>query len=101
MFGKNIPRIASMTGDPMQSDHTAIDASICPLCDAPNHCTMAGCNKKSNAPCWCKTEQFPQELLDQVPEDRKNRTCICSKCLQSFTKKDAVSEVRKVELKLI
>jgi len=69
----------------MPSDVTAIDTSICALCGGPNHCAMAGCATIPNAPCWCKTEQFPQELLDQVPEGRKNRACICRKCLQGFT----------------
>jgi hypothetical protein len=74
-----------MTG----TDHKPIDTSLCPLCGAPNRCAMAGCNKNPNEPCWCKAEQFPIKFLDQVPEDRKNKACICKQCLVGIKLDDA------------
>ena len=31
--------------------------------------------------CWCMTATFSSELLDRVPEEAKNKACICEKCV--------------------
>ena len=38
----------------------------------------------SNEPCWCNKVKIPQELLDLVPESKKQKVCICLKCIQGF-----------------
>ncbi|MCD8509703.1 MAG: cysteine-rich CWC family protein [Bacillus sp. (in: Bacteria)] len=49
----------------------------CPLCGGDNRCDVL------NA-CWCSKESFPEGLLDLVPEELKNKACICKKCLQQY-----------------
>ena len=53
--------------------------SICPICGKNNNC-MA----HSDEPCWCLNVEIPQELLDLVPKDKKQKACICLKCIQDF-----------------
>ncbi|WP_227819291.1 cysteine-rich CWC family protein [Mariprofundus micogutta] len=63
-----------------------------PLCGQLNHCAMADTNTHPDSPCWCRYESFPQALLDQVPQDAKNRVCICKDCLNSFRKSELSSD---------
>ncbi|MEA2095796.1 MAG: cysteine-rich CWC family protein [Candidatus Cloacimonadota bacterium] len=63
--------------------------SICPICGKDNNC-MA----HSNEPCWCNNVEIPQELLDLVPDSKKNKACICLKCIQDF-KDDSQKFIRK------
>jgi hypothetical protein len=44
---------------------------------------MADGKQDDEQPCWCKTEQFPQALLNKVPATAKHRACICQRCLES------------------
>ncbi len=60
--------------------NTPIDPTRCPLCGAPNDCQLAA-GATSNAQCWCATKRFPRELLARVPEQARQRACICLRCL--------------------
>jgi hypothetical protein len=60
-----------------------IDPRLCPLCGKPNQCAMADCGKAPDKPCWCKSQQFSQQLLEQVPKGKRNRACICKRCQQN------------------
>lgn len=55
----------------------------CPLCGATN-----GCQRCTSAaykgPCWCESLAFPEELLERVPIEAKNRACICRDCVAAF-----------------
>jgi hypothetical protein len=59
-----------------------IDMAICPLCGQPNICAMAA--DPNAAKCWCGDLEFPQELLDQVPEKAVHQACICQDCYNRF-----------------
>jgi hypothetical protein len=59
-----------------------IDTAICPLCGQPNNCPMAVDPNATG--CWCGDLEFPQELLDQVPETALHQACICRNCLDRF-----------------
>ncbi|MFY0640018.1 MAG: cysteine-rich CWC family protein [Bermanella sp.] len=63
-----------------------IDPLLCPLCQQQNRCVNLG-DKDTNKICWCNNPeiQFPKELLDQVPEDKKGKACICQQCARSFS----------------
>ncbi len=52
----------------------------CPLCGAPNDCQLA-CTTGYKRECWCMKENFPQELLDRVPEEARRVACICRQCV--------------------
>jgi len=61
----------------------SFDTRLCPLCGEANHCAMGDDDHKSDDPCWCKAEIFPQSLLHQVPEEERDRVCICKRCQQN------------------
>jgi hypothetical protein len=64
--------------------HPKSNLSLCPLCGQPNDCAMAA--DPNATVCWCEDLEFPQELLDQVPENAQRKTCICRNCLENFIK---------------
>ncbi|MGG1635162.1 cysteine-rich CWC family protein [Paenibacillus sp. NRS-1760] len=51
----------------------------CPLCNGPNDCAMEENNAAKD--CWCFQKSFPSTLLEAVPEELKNKACICRNCL--------------------
>jgi hypothetical protein len=55
----------------------------CPLCGQPNGCPLCG-TSAYKGPCWCTSVSIPDELLLRVPEDMRNRACICQACVVSF-----------------
>ena len=57
-----------------------LDPCHCPLCGQPNACAMASGDAASAGPCWCTLVQFSQDVLRQVPEAARNRSCICQRC---------------------
>ena len=56
------------------------DPCRCPLCGQPNACAMASGDAASAEPCWCTRVHFGADLLAQVPEAARNRSCICQRC---------------------
>jgi hypothetical protein len=58
------------------------DPAKCPLCSQPNHCAVAA--DPNATECWCEDLEFPQALLDQVPNNDQDQTCICRNCLDKF-----------------
>ncbi len=57
--------------------------SACPLCGGANECRLC-----SPAPykgrCWCAQVDISNELVARVPEDLRNRACICPACVEKF-----------------
>jgi prepilin-type N-terminal cleavage/methylation domain-containing protein/prepilin-type processing-associated H-X9-DG protein len=59
------------------------DPSRCPLCGGANGCQL--CSPAAyKGQCWCAREEFPAELLARVPENLRNRACVCRVCLEEF-----------------
>ena len=60
-----------------------IGPSTCPICGETNQCAqeIAKATGKPPETCWCMTATFSSELLDRVPEEAKNKACICEKCV--------------------
>lgn len=54
---------------------------ICPLCGQDNNC------QHGEETCWCTNFEFPQHILEMVPEDKKRKACICKSCLEKHSKK--------------
>ncbi|MEQ1870567.1 MAG: cysteine-rich CWC family protein [Vicinamibacterales bacterium] len=52
----------------------------CVLCDQWNACGVAA----GKTSCWCFSTPVPQGLLDRVPADQRNATCICQACVSSY-----------------
>jgi hypothetical protein len=61
----------------------SFDPAICPLCCGPNGCQL--CSPAAyKGPCWCASVEIPKELLARVPEELRNRACICRQCVARF-----------------
>jgi prepilin-type N-terminal cleavage/methylation domain-containing protein/prepilin-type processing-associated H-X9-DG protein len=55
----------------------------CPLCGAANECQL--CSPAAHkGQCWCARVEIPGELLARVPENLRNRACICRRCVEKF-----------------
>jgi prepilin-type processing-associated H-X9-DG protein len=55
----------------------------CPLCGGANECQLcsaAACKGR----CWCARVEIPGGLLTRVPENLRNRVCICRHCVEKF-----------------
>lgn len=74
----------------MNMEIKKVDPLLCPLCQQKNRCANLG-DKETNKTCWCNDPdiQFPKELLDQVPADKKGKACICQRCAQAFSSEKA------------
>ncbi|MDQ6420351.1 cysteine-rich CWC family protein [Paenibacillus sp. LHD-117] len=56
----------------------------CPICGSDNGCALKEPGTKANE-CWCFHAKFPQELLALVPEEARNKSCICRHCTEGFS----------------
>jgi prepilin-type N-terminal cleavage/methylation domain-containing protein/prepilin-type processing-associated H-X9-DG protein len=56
---------------------------LCPLCGGPNDCLLCAPGV-ARGPCWCVGAGLPSELLARVPENLRNRACICQTCVKKF-----------------
>jgi prepilin-type processing-associated H-X9-DG protein/prepilin-type N-terminal cleavage/methylation domain-containing protein len=55
----------------------------CPLCGAANECQI--CSPAAyKGQCWCARVEIPEMLLARVPENFRNRACICRGCVEKF-----------------
>ncbi|PQJ55134.1 hypothetical protein BTO11_03205 [Psychrosphaera saromensis] len=83
-----------------------VNPQLCPLCTKDNACgnllsnhltdsklksnylenSRPACDAEKKLTCWCQDPniQFPPELLQQVPDELKNKTCICQSCAMAF-----------------
>jgi hypothetical protein len=58
------------------------EPNVCPLCGQPNQCAMeieraTGIPQES---CWCTHVTFPPTLLNQIPDEARNKACVCAAC---------------------
>lgn len=53
----------------------------CPLCGGDNQCAnSAAGDAAAGPPCWCKSVQIPEAVLDCLPEQARGVACICARC---------------------
>jgi hypothetical protein len=72
----------------MNPQTTSLDASRCPLCGLPNDCQL--CTLAAyKGPCWCASVKIPEELIEQVPSEARNKACICRACVMKFHRERA------------
>jgi len=50
----------------------------CPLCQQLNHCL-------ASEQCWCTKVTIPDALLAQIPEQDKNKKCLCKACITAYS----------------
>lgn len=61
-----------------------LEAHRCPLCGKPNQCVMAQSGAAEDQPCWCRSETFPQALIDRLPPAARHKACICRACVRAY-----------------
>jgi hypothetical protein len=67
--------------------------AACPLCGGPNDCQL--CTPAAyKGRCWCAHEEIPAELLARVPENLRNRACICHACVEKFRREQEFPTLR-------
>ena len=63
------------------------DATRCALCGGPNDCGMA----LGKSDCWCFSTPIPAEVLARVPDEERNRVCVCRRCAESAGPRETAS----------
>ena len=59
------------------------DPGRCPLCGETNECQL--CSPATHkSPCWCARVEISETLLAHVPENFRNRACVCHNCVEKF-----------------
>jgi len=51
----------------------------CPLCGGPNGCGLAA----GASTCWCFGAAIPAAALERVPDEARDRRCICATCAEA------------------
>lgn len=82
----------------MSSIRTICQPEKCPLCGQPNDCQLCT-HAAYKGLCWCVHLKMPEELLAQVPENLKDRGCICRRCVVAFQlgRKSSVPRSPRIE----
>ena len=57
--------------------------AACPLCGGSNECQLCSADARKGR-CWCFSVGMPDALLARVPENLRNRACICLRCVEKF-----------------
>lgn len=69
------------TVNPETVNSEIINPQLCPICQQDNRCgNLLSCG--SDKSCWCSSSeiQFSEKLLNQIPNEVKNKACICKAC---------------------
>ena len=72
------------------SNQNFFNPAACPLCSGANECQLCSPATHKGA-CWCARADIPGELLARVPENFRNRACICRNCVENFQIKKSFS----------
>ncbi len=67
----------------MRSIPKHFNPAACPLCGGANECQLCSPHTYKGQ-CWCVHENISAELLARVPENFKDRACICQTCVKQF-----------------
>ncbi|MBE7374431.1 cysteine-rich CWC family protein [Pseudomonas lopnurensis] len=60
-----------------------VPPSRCPLCGQPNQC--AQCDPSAAQPCWCFSTRIPRQIRASIPQEARNKACICARCADGST----------------
>ncbi|MEO8449917.1 MAG: cysteine-rich CWC family protein [Gemmatimonadota bacterium] len=58
--------------------NASVDLSRCPICGAPNACTMVSPEQARD--CWCYTAEIDEAVMDRVPKEKRGIVCVCARC---------------------
>ena len=75
-------RHSGMPWNESLDDELAVeDENICPRCGQPN-----GCQKDTTERCWCFDIAEPEQLLQQIPWEKRGKACVCQECIVAYKK---------------
>jgi len=58
---------------------SALPNLTCPVCGAPNECAAAQ-SGSFDKPCWCASVTISAATLARIPDEQRNRACLCPNC---------------------
>lgn len=58
-----------------------LPGSVCPLCGKPNDCAVAKYGRH-DVDCWCNHTSINPASLALVPEDLRDKACLCRQCAE-------------------
>jgi hypothetical protein len=64
---------------PSPSAREALPSLRCPLCGEENDCAAARTGS-FEAPCWCREVVIDRQALARVPQEQRDRACLCRRC---------------------
>jgi hypothetical protein len=67
----------------MNPPEVMADPGQCPLCGQANDCQLCTTGTYKG-PCWCAKVSIPEELLAQIPDERRNQACLCRACVMNY-----------------
>ncbi len=62
----------------MAASPTLFDPTRCPLCGRPNRCVLAAGGEIHD--CWCLQTPIAPAALACLPEEERDRRCLCPAC---------------------
>jgi prepilin-type N-terminal cleavage/methylation domain-containing protein/prepilin-type processing-associated H-X9-DG protein len=72
--------------------------NFCPLCGGANNCQL--CSPAAHkGSCWCARVEISHALLARVPENFRNRACICQNCVEKFSHEEISIQNSKLKIK--
>ncbi|EJL05569.1 MULTISPECIES: cysteine-rich CWC family protein [Pseudomonas] len=54
---------------------------LCPACGGANDCTLAN-PKTADRPCWCFSVSIDPAVLEALPAELRDQSCLCPRCAQ-------------------
>ncbi|MFJ3482179.1 cysteine-rich CWC family protein [Pseudomonas sp. NPDC090202] len=54
-------------------------ADTCPVCGLSNRCTLAD-PRTVDRPCWCYSATIDPAVLAALPEELRDKSCLCPRC---------------------
>jgi hypothetical protein len=57
------------------------DSSLCPACGARNDCALAD-PRTVDQPCWCYSVTIDARVLEALPAELRDKSCLCPRCAQ-------------------
>lgn len=61
---------------------SASEEQVCPLCGGDNACAMT-LDSDGAEQCWCMHVAVSPQVLARVPDELKNKACLCQACAKS------------------
>jgi len=52
---------------------------LCPVCGYSNQCSLAD-PRTASQPCWCFSETIDPAVLQALPDELRNKACLCPRC---------------------